>query len=95
MLAEFHCERGFLREVDLFIAGTVLQFLCLRKHVPAAVALKAYADNHPTNLELRKGPPYKHPLLNFVWLLLLAIEHKQSVTAFTTLIEKYKPSLKR
>jgi len=92
MLAEFHSERGYVREVDLFIVGTVLQYLCLRKHIAAAVALKAYSESHPS---LGKGPPYKHPLINFVWLLLLAIEHKQSVAAFTTLIEKYKPSLKR
>jgi len=100
MLAEFHCERGFVREIDLFIVGTVLQYLCLRKHIAAAVALKAYAEKHPSLISKGgkgggSGPPYKHPLMNFVWLLLLAIEHKQSVTAFTTLIEKYKPSLKR
>jgi hypothetical protein len=54
--------------------------------------LKAYTECHPSIL---RGPPYKHPLLNFVWLLLLAIEHRQSVTAFSILIEKYKPALLR
>ena len=42
-----------------------------------------------------RGPPYQQPLLNFVWLLILAIEHKQSLTAFSILVEKYKPSLMR
>ena len=92
MLAEFHSKRGFVREMDLFIVGTVLQYLCLKKHIVAAIALKAYTDSHP---DIRKGPPYKHPLMNFVWLLLLAIEHKQTVTAFSTLVDRYKPSLLR
>merc|ERR1712020_581547 len=92
MLAEFHVNNGFPREMDLFIVGTVLQMLCLRKHLVAAVTLKSYTESHPS---LQPGPPYKHPLLNFVWLLLLAIEHKQSVTAYSILVEKYRPSLKR
>jgi len=96
MLADFHHERGLLREIDLFIVGTVLQYLCLKKHIAAAVALHAYAQKHPSLAASKSGnPPFKHPLMNFVWLLLLAIEHKQSVTAFTTLTEKYMPSIKR
>ena len=92
MLAEFHVNNGFPREMDLFIVGTVLQMLCLRKHIVAALTLKSYTESHPS---LQPGPPYKHPLLNFVWLLLLAIEHKQSVTAYSILVEKYTPCLKR
>ena len=42
-----------------------------------------------------RGPPYKHALLNFAWFLILAIEQKESITAFSTLVELYKPSLKR
>ena len=79
----------------VIIVGTVLQMLCLRKHLVAAVTLKSYTESHPSLQGEKKGPPYKHPLLNFVWLLLLAIEHKQSVTAYTILVEKYTPSLKR
>ena len=94
MLAEFHVANGFPREMDLFVVGTVLQMLCLRKHIVAAVTLKSYTDSHPS-LREKKGPPYKHPLLNFVWLLLLAIQGKQSVAAYTVLVEKYTPSLKR
>jgi hypothetical protein len=47
MLADFHSERGVARELDLFITGTVLQLICLRKHIVAATALKAYAEKHP------------------------------------------------
>ena len=47
MLAEFHSARGFSREVDLFIACTVLQLVVLRKHIVAARALQAYAEKHP------------------------------------------------
>jgi len=96
MLADFHSEKGFLREIDLFIVGTVLQYLTLKKHIAAAVALHSYAQRHPALATSKTGnPPFKHPLMNFVWLLLLAIEHKQSLAAFTTLIDKYKPSLRR
>ena len=70
----------------------VPQYICLRKHIEAAYALKAFTEAHPS---IQRGPPYKHPLLNFVWLLLLAIEHRQSLAAFSILIEKYKPSLLR
>jgi hypothetical protein len=92
MLVEFHKDRGFPREVDLIIVNTVLQYLVLRKHIVAAWALKVYTEKHPS---IQTGPPYKHPLLNFVWLLLLAIEQKQTITAFSILVEKYKPSLTR
>lgn len=92
MLVEFHTCKGYPTEVDLFIVNTVLQYLVLRKHVVAAWALKAYTENHPS---IKRGPPYKHPLLNFIWLLLLSIETKQTITAFSTLVELYKPSLQR
>nr|ACO11184.1 UPF0363 protein C7orf20 [Caligus rogercresseyi] len=92
MLAEFHSHLGFPREIDLFVVGTVLQFLCLRKHIAAAFALLTYVEKHPG---IKTGPPYSHPLLNFVWLLLLAIESKQSLSTFMVLIEKYKTSLER
>ena len=83
---------GFASEVDVFIAGTVLQYLTFKKHIVAALALKVYTENHPA---IARGPPFKHPLLNFIWLLLLAIEQKETIAAFSTLVEKYKPSLQR
>lgn len=93
MLIEFQSSKGLANEVDLFIVSTVLQYLVLKKHVVAAWALKAYTENHP-QINSQK-PPFRHPLLNFIWLLLLAIEQKKTISAFSTLVELYKPSLMR
>lgn len=92
MLVEFHIGRGYPSEVDLFVVGTILQLICLKKHLVAAMTLKTYTEAHPS---IRRGPPYGHPLLNFVWLLLLAIDTKQSLAVFSILIEKYKRCLDR
>lgn len=40
------------------------------------------------------SPPYALPLLNFLWLLLLAIDTGR-VTDYSILIEQYQPSIKR
>lgn len=93
MLVEFHMMKGFSSEVDIFITQTVLQYLCLKKHIVAALAFSTYTAIHP---KISKGPPYSHhPLLNFVWLLLLAIHSSSSVSAFTVLCEKYKLFIER
>ena len=42
-----------------------------------------------------RGPPYAHPLMNFVWLLLVAIEHRESIAVFSLLVDKYRASLQR
>ncbi len=34
---EFHTRKGFSSEVDIFITQTVLQYLCLKKHIVAAL----------------------------------------------------------
>jgi len=34
---EFHSRKGFSSEVDIFITQTVLQYLCLKKHIVAAL----------------------------------------------------------
>jgi len=92
MLIEFHSSYGLPGEVDMFIVTTVLQYLVLRKQIVAAWTLKVYTENHPS---INRGPPFKHALLNFAWFLLLAIEQKESISAFSTLVELYKPSLQR
>jgi len=92
MLIEFHTVKGFSSEMDLFIAQTVFQYLCLKKHLVAAVAFYAYTQGHP---KIQKGPPYSNPLLNFLWFLLLAIETSSSLSAFTVLCEKYKKFIDR
>jgi len=92
MLIEFHTNKGFSSEMDKFIAQTVFQYLCLKKHLVAAVAFYAYTQGHP---RIQRGPPYSNPLLNFLWFLLLAIETSSSLSAFTVLCEKYKKFIDR
>ena len=71
MLVEFHQRRGFNSELDLFIAQTVLQYLCLKKLLEAANVFRTYTKNHPN---IKCDPPFSHPLLNFLWLLLICIK---------------------
>lgn len=95
MLVEFHLARGFSSEVDLFIAQTVLQYLCLKKSLAAAAAFHAFTADHPT-LKENQGPPFpSHPLLNFIWFLLLSIQTSQSLAIYTVLCEKYKQVIDR
>lgn len=91
MLVECHVQKGFPNEVDLFIAQAVLQFLCLRNKDTAQVAFVKYTENHP---DVQSGPPYVHPLLNFLWFLLLAVEGGR-VAVFSILCEKYQTSINR
>ena len=71
MLVEFHLGKGFNTEYDLFIGQTVLQYLCLKKLLEAANVFRTYTKNHPS---IKSEPPFSHPLLNFLWLLLVAIK---------------------
>lgn len=71
MLVEFHSLKGYPSEVDLFIAQAVLQYLCLQNKKTATVAFNNYTKHHPN---IKTGPPYLLPLLNFIWFLLKAIE---------------------
>jgi len=92
MLVEFHTSRGFNSEMDLFITQTVLQYLCLKKQLVAALTFYTYTAVHP---KINGGPPYPNPLLNFIWFLLLAIQTSSSVSAYTVLCEKYKRFIDR
>jgi len=92
MLVEFHLGRGYQSELDLFIGQTVLQYLCLKKLLEAANVFRTYTKNHPS---IKSDPPFSHPLLNFLWLLLISIKTSQSVTAYTLLCEKYKQFIDR
>ena len=58
MLADFQQKRGYPREVDIFIVSTVLQLICLKKHIVAAIALRSYTERHPS---IKR---YLIPLLN-------------------------------
>jgi len=93
MLAEFQLTLGYGSEVDIFIAQTVLQYLVLKKSVPASTAFQAYTMEHP---KLPSCPPFHcHPLLNFVWLLLLSIQSSQSLSVYSVLCQKYKQWIDR
>lgn len=72
MLVEYHLNCGYPSEVDLFITQTVLQFLCYKNGQTAKILLKHYIDIHPSIKEAQ--PPFKFPLVNFIWFLLLAID---------------------
>lgn len=91
MLVEFQTSKGYSSEIDLFIAQTVFQYLCLRKHSTANVVFYAYTRKHPCVLP---GPPFFMPLLNFLWFLLLAVETRK-LAVFTVLCEKYQPTINR
>merc|ERR1719376_1340324 len=65
---------------------------CLKKSLAAATAVVAYTEQHP---KIKSGPPYNHPLLNFLWFLLLSVQTSQSLSAYTVLCEKYKHVLDR
>ncbi|CAI4229813.1 unnamed protein product [Auanema sp. JU1783] len=78
-------------EHDLFIALAVLQLLCLKRAKTAWTLFTHYIGNSPVGYgEL----PCKYPLINFIWLLLLAVPKRNSAT-FCDLVNKYTPSLDR
>ncbi|ESO07612.1 hypothetical protein HELRODRAFT_75748 [Helobdella robusta] len=91
MLIEYHVTCGYPNEVDLFIVQAVLQILCLTNKQIAATCFNRYTSKHP---QVEAGPPYIKPLLNFLWMLLIAID-KGSLSIFTVLCEQYDLSLKR
>ncbi|KAL4240916.1 Golgi to ER traffic protein 4 [Mactra antiquata] len=91
MLVEYHTTLGYPSEVDLFIAQTVLQFLCLQNKDTAHVVFVSYTKQHP---DVEEGPPYYRPLLNFIWFLLLALEGGK-LAVFGVLCDKYQESINR
>ena len=72
MLVEYQTDFGYSSEIDLFIAQTVLQFLCLRNKETAKTLLKHYIKIHPDIEQIE--PPFKWPLINFIWFLFLALD---------------------
>uniref|UniRef100_A0A914CQG6 Golgi to ER traffic protein 4 homolog n=1 Tax=Acrobeloides nanus TaxID=290746 RepID=A0A914CQG6_9BILA len=90
-LIDLHTGCAFQSEYDLFIAQAVLQVLCQRKVKVANVLFQSYTAKHP---QIQSEPPYKSPLLNFIWLLLMAISLR-NLAYFTELISKYRPTIDR
>jgi len=91
MLCEFHLAQGFPSEVDMFITQAVLQYLCLKNKSTANLCFEMYTQKHP---KVDNGPPYTLPLLNFVWMLLVALEGGK-LAVFSVLCEKYRTSISR
>ncbi|VDO10403.1 unnamed protein product [Rodentolepis nana] len=92
-LIELHQLHGLVSEIDLFVTQAVLQLLCAKKTAVAALTFHTYTRNHP---KLEAGPPFIHfPLLNFVWLLMLAIERKLSYDVLSFLCNQYHSQLMR
>ncbi|XP_034192300.1 Golgi to ER traffic protein 4 homolog [Osmia lignaria lignaria] len=91
MLVELHEQRGYMNEIDLFIAQAVLQYLCLQNKAAAEEVFNSYTLQHP---KIKRGPPYLLPLLNFLFFLLKIIDSGK-LTVFTVLCEQYQISLNR
>lgn len=47
------------------------RFLCFNNKTTASVTFYSYTANHPA---IMSGPPFVLPLLNFLWLLLIAVD---------------------
>jgi len=91
MLVEIQVELGYHSEIDIFVTQAVLQLLCIRNLGIASSLFDNYLEQHPL---LSNQPPFKYPLLNFTWLLLLAIQSAK-ISSYAVLCEHYQPSLKR
>eukprot|EP01135_Chromosphaera_perkinsii_P010272 Nk52_evm14s2085 gene=Nk52_evmTU14s2085 len=81
---------GYRSEYDLFIARAVLQLLCLRNLKFANITFSTFVKKHPDVTT----PPYKSPLMNFIYFLLKTCE-RDAPELFMTLQEKYKTVLSR
>ncbi|KAH8381256.1 hypothetical protein KR093_000722, partial [Drosophila rubida] len=92
VLIEISQNKGFQREVDLFVVQAVLQQLSLKDRKTAEETFLEYTRYHPKIM--RRAFPYKEPLANFLYCLFRLIEMK-SVTGFRALRKLYDPSLKR
>nr|CAB3248797.1 Golgi to ER traffic protein 4 homolog [Phallusia mammillata] len=91
MLQEFAHAHGLPGEVDMFITQAVLQLLCIQRAQAANDCFHSYVKHHPQALS---GPPYKYPLMNFVFFLLVAVKDGR-VVVFEILCDKYQVVLQR
>jgi len=96
-------SRGYKSELDLFIARTVLQYLCL-ENIDGANAVfenfvqslypQAQAQLQSQPLSIITSGPLDTPLIHFVQFLLKTVERDAS-PLFQMLRQKYAPSLER
>lgn len=92
MLIQFS-DKGYIGEIDLFIAHTVLQQLCLKRKDTAMETFLTYTKYHP-KIACTEPPFAAMPLLNFTYFLLKAISTGK-LTVFKALCDVYKPSIAR
>lgn len=84
--------KAFNSEVDMVICQVVLSLLVLKEKDTALVTFNTYTKLHP---KIRtQNPPYRTPLLNFIFFLLSIIEEPK-LQSFKTLCELYKTALSR
>lgn len=84
--------KTFNNEVDLVIVQVVLNLLVLKETDTAVVTFNTYTQLHP---KIRTAnPPFRTPLLNFLYFLLKIIEEPK-LQSFTTLCSLYKTALNR
>lgn len=84
--------KAFNSEVDMVLCQVVLNLLVLKEKDTALVTFNTYTKLHP---KIRtKSPPYRTPLLNFLYFLLHIIDDPK-LQGFKTLCELYKTALSR
>uniref|UniRef100_A0A8C9NFY1 Uncharacterized protein n=1 Tax=Serinus canaria TaxID=9135 RepID=A0A8C9NFY1_SERCA len=91
MLVEYSLSCRYRSEMDIFVAQAILQFLCLKNETSASVVSTTYTQKQPS---IQKGQLFLHPLLNFIWFLLLAV-HGEKLTVQTVLYPLYNEYLDR
>lgn len=84
--------KAFNSEVDMVIVQVVLNLLVLKEKDTALVTFNTYTKLHPKIKTT--NPPYRTPLLNFLYFLLNIIEDPK-LQGFKTLCELYKTALNR
>jgi golgi to ER traffic protein 4 len=83
---------AYKSEIDLVIVQSVLNLLVLKEISTAKDTFDSYTNQHPSIRT--SNPPYKTPLLNFLYFLLHLIDDPK-LQSFTSLCELYKPALAR
>lgn len=79
-------------EIDLVLAQSVLNLLVLKEKLTARETFDSYTNQHPAIRT--SSPPYRTPLLNFLYFLLHLIDEPQ-LQSFNSLCGLYKPALSR
>lgn len=84
--------KAYNSEVDMVIVQVVLNLLVLKEKDTALVTFNTYTKLHP--YIRTTNPPYRTPLLNFIYFLLNIIDDPK-LQCFKTLCELYKTALGR